>query len=121
MVVVRCVHTVQLGQGPEPRPPVVQEVVIQVRAGGGTSQRAEAPGQRLRSLVAVDVQSVVREAVSVVIRLVFLHLDHHGHVAFTCRGLWVVLGLLDDAVEGGVRVAVRVTEQGAVVARRSED
>lgn len=44
MVVVSPIHPVQLGQGPESRTPVVQEVVIQVRAGGGTFQRAEAAG-----------------------------------------------------------------------------
>ena len=119
MVIVGLVHSVQLGQGPEPRAPVVQEVVLQVRSGGGALQGAEAPGQRLGALVAVDVQGVEREAVPVVVRVAFLHLDHRGHVALAGGG--VGGGLLHHGVEGGVGEAVGAAEQGAVLAGGAED
>lgn len=54
------------------------------------------------------------------VRLVFLHLDHDGHVALARGGLGVVGGLR-YGVEGGVGVLVGVSEEGAVVASRGED
>lgn len=121
MVIIGSIHSVQLSQGPEPRAPVVEEVVIQVGPRGGAVQGAEAPSQRLGALVAVDVESVVRESVSVVVRLVLLHLDHRGHVALARRRLRVVGGLLDHGVERRGGVVVRVAKQGAVVAGGRED
>lgn len=121
VIILGFVHAVQLGEGPEPRPPVAQEVIIQVWAGGGAVQRAEAPGQRLRAFVAIDVQGVVGEAVPVVVRLVLLHLDHHGHVALAGAGLGLVRRFLDHGVERRVGMAVWVTQEGAVMAGGGQD
>lgn len=118
MVAVRPVHGVQLGQGPETRPPVIEEVVIQVRPGGGALERAEAPGQRLGPLVAVDVQRVVGDPVPVVVGLVFPRFDHYGHVVVAGGGRRVLVGFLYHGVEGGV---VRVAQHGAVMAGRGQD
>lgn len=118
MVVVVSIHAVELCQGPEPGPPVAEKVIIQVWTSRGTSQRAEASGQRLGSLVAVDVERVVREPVSVVIGFVFLYLNHRCHVALAGGGL---SGLLDHGVERRVGAGILVAKQGAIVASRSED
>ncbi|TNN32838.1 hypothetical protein EYF80_057000 [Liparis tanakae] len=125
MVVVGRVHAVQLGQGPEARPPVAQEVVVQVGPRGRGPRRAQAAGEGAGALVAVDVQRVVGAAVPVLVRLVLLHLDHHGHVALAGGGRRLEVegeGLLHHGVEGrvgvGVEVGVRVAEQGAVADQR---
>lgn len=112
------IHAIQLSQGPEPWTPVVQEVIIQVWTSGRTCQGAKAPCQRLRSLIAIDVEGVVWEAISVMIGLIFLHLNHHGHVALACNRLSVLRGFLDHGVERGVRVRVLVTQKGAIMERR---
>lgn len=44
MVVLCFIHAIQLSQGPEPGPPVTQEVIIHIGPTGGTLQRAETPG-----------------------------------------------------------------------------
>lgn len=44
VVILRSIHAVQLSQGPEPGPPVVEEVIIHIRTAGGTFHGAQALG-----------------------------------------------------------------------------
>lgn len=67
------------------------------------------------------MQGVVREAVSVVIRLVLLLLDHQGHVALAGTGLRLVRWFLDHGIEGWVGVVVWAAQEGPVVAGRGQD
>lgn len=69
------------------------------------------------------MQGVVREAISVVIRLVLLLLDHQGHVALAGAGLRLVRWFLDHGVEGrvGVWVVVWVAQEGPIMAGRGQD
>lgn len=122
-------QAVELGQGPEARPPVAEEVVVQVGASGRRrAQRAQALGQRLGPLVAVDVQRVVRWPVVVVVGLVLLHLDHHGHVALAGGGRRRLVAAEGRLGHNGVQssvlllvVVVGPAQQRAVVAGRGQD
>lgn len=71
------------------------------------------------------MQGVIREAVSVVIRLVLLLLDHQGHVALAGAGLRLVRWFLDHGVEGrvgvGVGVVVWAAQEGPIMAGRGQD
>lgn len=67
------------------------------------------------------MQGVVREAVSVVIRLILLLLDHQGHVALAGAGLRLVRWFLDHGVEGRVRVVVWAAQEGPIMAGRGQD
>lgn len=67
------------------------------------------------------MQGVVREAVSVVIRLVLLLLDHQGHVALASAGLRLVRWFLDHGVEGRVGVVVWAAQEGPIMAGRGQD
>lgn len=71
---------VQIGQLLKARPPALQIVIIQVRLGGDRLQGTERPGQRAPTLVAIDLNGVVRGRGGITVGLSNPGLDKVIHV-----------------------------------------